>query len=96
MWPMAATQFLKTHVSLEEKQRVHALASRLLITESVWLKRLVIRALGESVASFPEAIASQRPPERQTRDARLYVRLRPEDRPLLSERATARGMAPAT
>lgn len=96
MCPVSATQFLKTRVSLEEKQRVHALASQLLITESVWLKRLVIRALGESAASLPEAIASQSQPERHTRDARLYVRLRPEDRLLLYERAAARGMAPAT
>ena len=37
MWPMIAAQFLKTRVSLEEKQRVQALATRRLITESVWL-----------------------------------------------------------
>jgi hypothetical protein len=96
MWPMVAAQFLKTRVSLKEKQRVHALASQLIITESVWLKRLVIRALGESAASLPEAIASQGQPERHTRDARLSVRLRPEDRLLLYERAAARGMASAT
>jgi hypothetical protein len=96
MWPMAASQFLKTRISLEGKQRVRALAGQLLITESVWLKRLVMRALGESAASLPEAIATQREPERHARDARLNVRLRPEDRLLLRERATARGMAPAT
>ena len=70
--------------------------SMLLITESVWLKRLVMRALGESAASLPDAIGSQWRPQRHTRDARLYVRLRPEDRLLLHERATARGMATAT
>jgi Bacterial mobilisation protein (MobC) len=96
MWLMAAAQFLKTRIALEEKQRVHALASELLITESVWLKRLVMRALGESAASLPDAIADQSEPERLPRDARLYVRLCPEDRLLLRERATARGMAPAT
>jgi hypothetical protein len=96
MWPMVAVQFLKTRVSLEEKQRVQALASQLFITESVWLKRLVMRALGESAASLPDTIVIQREPERCTRDARLYVRLRLEDRLLLRERATARGMAPAT
>ena len=96
MWPMIAAQFLKTRVSLEEKQRVQALATRLLITESVWLKRLVMRALGESAASLSDTIVIQREPERYTRDARLYVRLRLEDRLLLRERATARGMAPAT
>jgi hypothetical protein len=96
MWPMAAAHFLKTRIRLEEKQRVHALASQLLITESVWLKRLVIRALGEYDASLPDAIATQREPERHTRDARLYVRLRLEDSLLLRERATARAMAPST
>ena len=96
MWLMAAAQFLKTRISLEEKQRVQALASQLLITESVWLKRLVIRALGEAAAPLPDAIADQSGSERPTRDARLYVRLRPEDRLLLRERATARGLAPAT
>jgi hypothetical protein len=75
---------------------VQALASQLFITESVWLKRLVMRALGESAASLPDTIVIQREPERCTRDARLYVRLRLEDRLLLRERATARGMAPAT
>ena len=96
MWLMAAAQFLKTRISLEEKQRVQALASQLLITESVWLKRLVIRALGESAAPLPDAIADQSGSERPTRDARLYVRLGPEDWLLLRERATARGLAPAT
>jgi hypothetical protein len=94
---MVAAQFLKTRVCLQEKQRVQALASQLLITESVWLKRLVLRALGESAtSSVRDAVATQREPERHTRDVRLYVRLRPEDRLLLRERATARGMAPAT
>jgi len=96
MWPVVAAQFLKTRISLEEKQRVQALASQLFITESVWLKRLVLRALSESAASLPDAIAAQREPDRPSRDARLYVRLRQEDRLLLRERATARGMAPAT
>jgi len=96
MWPVAAAHFLKTRVSSEEKQRVHALASQLLVTESVWLKRLVLRALGESAASLPDAIATQKEAQCHTRDARLCVRLRPEDRLLLRERATARGMAPAT
>ena len=64
---MAASRFLKTPISLEDKQRVPALASQLLITESVWLKRLVMRALGEYAASLPEAIATQREAERHSR-----------------------------
>ena len=96
MWPMAAAQFLKTRISHEEKRRVQVLASELLITESVWLKQLVMRALGESASPLPDPIARQRQPERQSRDARLYVRLRHEDRLLLRELAAARGMRPAT
>jgi hypothetical protein len=34
MWPMAATQFLKARVSVEEKRHVRAIASREFITES--------------------------------------------------------------
>lgn len=96
MWPMAAAHFLKTRISHEEKQRVQVLASELLITESVWLKQLVMRALGESASPLPDPIDGQSQPERQSRDARLYVRLQSEDRLLLCERAAARGMRPAT
>ena len=96
MWPVVATQFLKTRVSPDIKHRVQQAASRQLITESVWLKRLVIQALSESRESVPDAIGSTIRADRDSRDARLCVRLRQDDRLLLHGRAAARGMAPAT
>src|SRR6516162_1367995 len=96
MWPVAATQFLKTRVSPDIKHRVRQAASQGLITESVWLKRLVMRELSESGERVSDALGGAIRVERQVRDARLYVRLRPEDHLLLGDRAVARGMAPAT
>lgn len=96
MWPVTATQFLKTRVSPDIKHRVQQAASQQLIPESIWLKRLVMRALSESGEPVPDALGSTIRGEREARDARLYVRLRPEDRLRLHDRAAARGMAPAT
>ena len=96
MWPVVATQFLRTRVSPDIKRRVQQAASRQLITESIWLKRLVIQALSESRESVPDAIGSTIRADRDSRDARLCVRLRQDDRLLLHGRAAARGMAPAT
>jgi hypothetical protein len=97
MWPVAATQFLKTRVPPDIKQRVQQAASQRLITESTWLKRLVIRALSESAESNSDEVGSASSAESSgARPARLYVRLRHEDRLLVRERAAARGMAPAT
>ena len=99
MWPMVATQFLKARVSVEEKRRVQVMARQELITESVWLKRLAIAAINDSQRRYvtdETAPAARGEPQRCSRDARLYVRLRPEDCLLLRERAAARGMARAT
>lgn len=95
MWPMVAAHFLKTRVSLDEKERVHAIAQELLITESVWLKRLVLTALCESPQSKGATRLSDNA-QRRGSEARLYVRLRSEDRLLLRERAAARAMPAAT
>ena len=97
MWPVAATRFLKTRVSPDIKYRVQQAASRQLITESIWLKRLVIQALSEPARSNTGELGSAGSVEPSSaRDSRLYVRLRHEDRLLLRERAAARGMAAAT
>src|SRR6516165_724007 len=97
MWPVVATQFLKTRVSPDIKHRVQQAASRQLITESIWLKRLVIQALSDSTESNSDEVGSAGGVEPSSaRDSRLYVRLRHEDRLLLRERAAARGMAAAT
>jgi hypothetical protein len=97
MWPVGASQFLKTRVSPDSKHRVQQAASQQLITESVWLKRLVIQALSDSAESNSDELGSASSVEPNgARDSRLYVRLRHEDRLLLRERAAARGMPSAT
>jgi hypothetical protein len=75
---------------------VQQAAGQQLITESIWLKRLVMRALSQSGELVSDTLGSTIRLERRARDARLYVRLRPEDCLLLGDRAAARGMAPAT
>lgn len=107
MWPMVASEFIKARLAPELKARAKAHAERLLLTESAWLKRLVLRELGsasgadggasETGKSLP---AEHRQPRRsgaaEGRSGRVYVRLRPEDERLLAARADARGMRPAT
>lgn len=104
---MGASQFLKTRVSLETKARVHALAENQLITESAWLKRLVAIALrdsdGESADSRAERAARGErhrsvldADQKETLGARVCIRLRPDDRLLLRERAQARSTPSAT
>jgi hypothetical protein len=90
---MDAAQFLKTRVSPETKARVQAVAQRQLLTESIWLRRTVDAALSTSDVTPPDV--HDRAKE-SLRGRCLYVRLRPEDRLLLTDRAAARGMPAAT
>ncbi len=104
----AATQILKTRVTPETKARVVEIAQGELLNEAVWLRRLVAKALHENQAfSTPSLESGARHTGAVTaargqcskdrgRAARLYVRVRREDRLLLHERAVARGMASAT
>jgi hypothetical protein len=105
---MGCTDTLKTRVTPETKAQVLTITRAELLTEAVWLLRLVTRSLREQPAHSAQhgEMGDQQsglvPPARgaSTKDqgqvARLYVRLRREDHLLLHERATARGMAPAT
>jgi Bacterial mobilisation protein (MobC) len=103
---MAATEFIKARLPLELKQRVRALSERELLSESAWLKQLVVRALQAADRDRPSAQASSIPVadqyrnkanERRARCAnRIYVRLRREDHLLLEARASARGLRSAT
>jgi len=104
---MVATEFVKARLPLDIKQRVKALADRQLLSESAWLKRLVVRevlATDGQRAAGPGSGASNgrdrggyRPREQgSSRSGRVYVRLRSDDRMLLEARAEARGMRPAT
>ena len=90
---MDSAQFLKTRVSPETKARVQAVAQRQLLTESIWLRRTVDAALSTSDESLPDIPVRAR---ESLRGRCLYVRLRPEDRLLLTDRAAARGMPAAT
>jgi hypothetical protein len=90
---MAATQLIAARVSRETKARFRMIAEQQLVTESVLLKRLVDSIVGGLRDTDADILKS---PYRRLRGARVSVRLHPEDQLLLTERASARQMAPAT
>jgi hypothetical protein len=90
---MVADAFIQCRVPAEMKALIHALAEREQITESTLIKQLLAVVLRTGALHVPPKVEVSNKPNR---DARLYVRLRPEDRVLLRDRAAARGMAPAT
>ena len=91
--PMTAEAFVQCRVTPEVKTLLRMLAEREQITESALVRQLLEVMLRRSAADgFPKLEAL----EKMSRDARLSVRLAPEDRILLSGRATARGMPSAT
>jgi len=101
---MRATAIVKTRVTPNVKARVAEITQADLLTEAVWLRRLVSRAIQEG-AALPSVDGADRHqahvahgecPTGRGRTSRLHIRLRREDRLLLHERAAARGMASAT
>lgn len=86
------------------KERVTDVVRKEFLTESIWLRRLVLRKL-QAVSSDDSAprrwgngstaVRGQCSRRREPISS-LYIRLRNEDRLLLHERAAARGMASAT
>lgn len=90
---MAAEAFIQCRVTSETKALIQALAGRERITESTLVRQLLETVLRTTTGGVTPAAGS---PERVTRDARLSVRLAPDDRALLTERAAARDMAAAT
>ena len=104
---MSNEHYLKTRVPKDVKTPVHALADQEFITESIWLKRLVMGALrdGSDDTLVNRAIGARGVVHRSRvlEDAgeaisgkRVCIRLTPEDRLLLRERAAARGLPSAT
>ena len=90
---MAAPPFVAARVTPEIKTLLRVLAEREQITESALVRQLLEVMLRVSAKEgFPTLDAL----EQVSRDARLSIRLTPEDRILLSDRATARGMPSAT
>jgi Bacterial mobilisation protein (MobC) len=76
------------------KMRLHAIAEERGVTESALLKKFVDVALLQSAGALDSSASRQ--VDAIPRNARLFVRLRPDDHVLLRERAAARGMAAAT
>jgi hypothetical protein len=82
---------LSTWVSADLKERFAAAAARQGLSESALLKGLVEQML----AGDGEELTAERPAS-VARDARVTVRLVPDDRQLLRQRAAARGMPAAS
>jgi Mobilization protein NikA len=90
---MAADAFIQCRVTSETKALIHALARQQRITDSALVKQLLGIMLRSAVAL---GAPNTEPADSASRDARLYVRLDPNDRLLLKERAAARGVPSAT
>ena len=101
---MSCTEVVKARVTVETKREIAEAAARENLTESAWLKRLLIREMQAARDPARTQAASRRvegvrrhgayrggPCERP-----ILIRLRTEDRLLLDARAEARGMRPAT
>jgi hypothetical protein len=101
---MNCTQVIKARVTEQIKSEVARMAAREMLSESAWLKRLLIRQMQADQGVVATAITLHRiESERRHAERRcgvcdrpILVRLRPEDRLLLDARAEARGMRPAT
>ena len=85
---------LTTWVPRETKEGFAAVAREQGLSDSALLRRLIDLALQSADAA--SGVAAVIAGEPVSRASRLTVRLRAEDQMLLRERASARGMAPAT
>lgn len=90
---MAAPPFIAARVTPETKSLLRLLAEREQKTESAVVRQLLEVVLRTSAAGEVRLLDEQ---ARPSRDTRLYVRLDPNDRLLLKERAAARSVPPAT
>jgi Bacterial mobilisation protein (MobC) len=101
------THVIKTRVAPEMKVRVNEEAQRQLLTESIWLRRVVDAALRNAPVSEESLIrrAGSGSWHERFRDGhrceepartRICLRIRHGDRLILRERAEARGMPAAT
>lgn len=102
--PVGATEVIKTRITPETKARVAEVTQVQLLTESIWLRRLVLRELQAAHSGDGQLHQVDVPREgirgqcsnRRAPGSSLHFKLRPDDRLLLHERAAARGMASAT
>jgi predicted DNA binding CopG/RHH family protein len=90
---MSTHPYIAARVTPEMKALVRELARRDQITESALVKRLLEVVLQTANPGAPLRVGA---PRLAPRAERLHVRLNPEDRILLADRAAARGMPSAT
>jgi predicted DNA-binding protein len=90
---MARESLIRCRVSNEVKGLLKAVAARRQMTESALVRHLIEATV--QMATVPKVVDDVAPTS-VVRDARLCIRLAPEDRTLLSGRASARGMPSAT
>ena len=90
---MARESLIRCRVSVQVKGLLQSIAEQRQITESALVRQL-IEAMAQMATDAK--IAGAAATNGGVRDARLYIRLAPEDRILLSDRARARGMPSAT
>jgi hypothetical protein len=88
---MTGCTHLSTWIDADTKRRFATAATRQGLSESALLKRLVEQMLATGSEGAVAPVATPDP-----RDARVTVRLVPDDRALLRERAAARTMPAAT
>ena len=90
---MAIDALVRCRVSSETKALLQSIAAREQITESALVRQLLETLVR---ASAPEGAFNGKPDEPELRGERLSIRLAPDDRLMLSDRATARGIPSAT
>jgi hypothetical protein len=95
---MRTTAVIKARLTSDLKARIVEHLARELLTESIWLRRLIVQELRRAGATpgTRERPVTNQPCEPERPTARLSLRLPREDRQRLVDRAAARGMASAT
>ena len=101
---MSCTEVIRARVNPETKREIAAAAERAMLSESAWLKRVLVRELRTVrdpdatpvVLRKPQVVRQQGARKGSPCNRPVLVLLRPEDRLLLDARAEARGMRPAT
>ena len=90
---MAVDALVRCRVSSETKTRLQSIAAREHVTESALVRQLLETLVRASATENPAIGESD---DAELRGERLSIRLSPEDRLLLRDRAIARGMPSAT
>jgi hypothetical protein len=93
MRTMAVDALVRCRVSAETKTLLQSIAAREQISESALVRQLLETLVRTSATESP---ASGKSDDAELRSERISIRLSPDDRLLLRDRATARGMPSAT